>query len=406
MAKRLDRLPEPLRVAVVAAVDGTVLALLAGQVRAMERAGYEVRCLCTPGWAQARLIDGGFQMVAVRIKRRISPLSDLAAIWQMYRYFRREGVAVVHTHTPKPGLLGQIAAWLAGVPVVVNTIHGFYFHDHTPPLKRRFYIAMERLAARFSSAILSQNPEDVDTGVELKIAPREKWSVLGNGIHLSRFDPGRFDATHRTTMRSDLGIPAEAVVVLIVARQVREKGFLELFEAMRGVMARHRDVHLVVVGPPDPEKRDCIDRSSMSRFGIDEKTHWLGRRDDVPELLACANIYVLPSWREGFPRSAMEAAAMGLPIVATDIRGCRQVVEHERTGLLVPSRDAAALERAIERMVQCPDMRIRFGADARRKALSEFDERRVCEIILRTYAEALAKKGLQPPRAPGKYDAV
>ena len=149
-SNRPSRRVTPLRIALVASVDTTIHALLAAQVRALEKAGYDVRCLCTPGPSHEWLIANGFQMVDVPIRRRISPFVDLRALWRMYAYFRRERISVVHTHTPKASLLGQMAAWLARVPVIVNTVHGFYFHDHMQPMKRRFYIMIEWLASRFT----------------------------------------------------------------------------------------------------------------------------------------------------------------------------------------------------------------------------------------------------------------
>lgn len=384
----------PLRVAVVASVDSTMQRLLSEQVLAMQEAGYDVRCLCTPGSSRVWLLEHGFHMVDVQIPRRMSPWADLKAMWTMYRYFRRERIAVVHTHTPKPALLGQLAARLAGVPVVMNTLHGFYFHEHMPPLKRRFYMFWETLAARLSSVILSQNHEDIETAVRLRVAPRSRMRFLGNGVDLSRFDPRRFDVDVRAGIRRSLGIASDAVVVTIIARRVREKGLVELFEAMSGVMQRHSKVHFVIIGPGDPVKRDGIDPPSMSRFGIDNRTHWLGRRDDVPELLAVTDVFVLPSWREGFPRSAIEAAASGKPIVTTDVRGCRQVVQDDVNGLLVPLRDAAALETALEKLVDSPSLRSRYGAAGRAKALREFDQRRVIGIVLDTIAEQLRDRGL------------
>ncbi len=401
-----SRHPTPLRVALVASVDTTFQALLAAQVRALEQAGYDVTCLCTPGPSREWLLDRGFKMVDVPIRRRISPLVDLRALWRLYAYFRRERIAVVHTHTPKAGLLGQMAAWLARVPVIVNTAHGFYFHDHMPPAKHRFYVLMEWLASRFTSMILCQNPEDVETAVRLRIAPRERLRLLGNGVPLEQFDPDRFDERRRADMRGELAIPADAVVVTIIARLVRDKGIVELLEAMLGIMGRHPHVHLVIIGPADPEKADAIEPAAMAADQFEPRMHWLGHRDDIAELLACTDIFTLPSWREGFPRSAIEAAAMGLPIVATDIRGCRQVVTDGVNGLLVPLRDPRELERALERLITEPALRSRLGAAGRERALREFCERRVCELVVETIGEQLTRRRLLDPDAAGKPETV
>ncbi len=405
MTDRQSEDAKPLRIAIVASVDTTIHALLAAQVRALEEAGYDVRCLCSPGSSREVLIDEGFTMVDVPIQRRISPLVDLRALWRMFAYFRRESISIVHTHTPKASLLGQLAAWLAGVPVIVNTVHGFYFHDHMSPMRRRFYVLMERIAARFTSMMLCQNPEDVETAVQRHIVPRARVRLLGNGVPLERFDPSRFDETKQNGKRAELAIPSDAVVVTIIARLVREKGILELLEAMRGIMQRHPHVHLMMIGPAEPQKADAIGLDVMASGDDDPRVHWLGHRDDIAELLSCTDVFALPSWREGFPRSAIEAAAMVIPIVATDIRGCRQVVTDGVNGFLVPLRDTVALERAIERLVDDPEFRSRLGLAGREKALREFCERRVCEIVVDTIREQIAQAQLNDPAVTDRGDA-
>lgn len=405
MASRPDRLervsmakdlPRPLRVAQVASLDETVKLMLRPQIDALSARGFDVRNLCAPGVAHDWLVEHGYHMVDVIMPRRISPFRDLITLWKLTRYFRRERIAVVHTHNPKPGLLGQLAARLAGVPVIINTIHGFYFHEHMTGLKRWFYVTMERIAARCSSIILSQNPEDIETAVTLGIAPRERLRLLGNGINLDQFNPNRFDAASREAVRSELGIPEKAVALTIIARHVREKGIVELMQAMRELARRHENVHLIIIGPPEPDKKDHVDPAQFVESAWRDCIHILGRRSDVPEILFASDIFVLPSWREGFPRAAMEAACMGLPIVATDIRGCRQVVEHEKTGLLVPPRDPSAMESALASLIEDGERRKPMGAAGRQKALREFDERRVCRILLETYDEMLRRVPLTP----------
>jgi len=374
-------------VAVVCAIDITLKVLLIAQVKAAQRAGYVVHGVCTEGPVFQWLTDQGITMHAVTIRRSISPLSDLVALWRMFRYFKREKVDIVHTHTPKCSLLGQLAAKLAGVPTIINTIHGFYFHDNMKPMARRFYVLMERIAALCSTKILSQNPEDVETAVRLGICNRDKIRLLGNGVDLSKFDPQRFDKEFQRKKRTEIGLPQAAIVVGIIGRLVKEKGYLELFAAMQPIMQADPNVWLMVIGPEEPEKADRISQAILAHYGIAERTRWLGSRDDIPELLACCDIYTLPSWREGFPRSAIEAAAMGLPIVATDIRGCRQVVKDGTNGFLVPVRNIGLLGSAIKRLIADEDLRARMGRAGCEKARREFDEQKVCQIVLDTYRD-------------------
>ncbi|MHC4693942.1 MAG: glycosyltransferase family 4 protein [Planctomycetota bacterium] len=379
------------KIAIVSAIDFTLRVLLTGQIKAIQHEGFEVHGVCSPGQDFQTLREMGVLMFSVTVKRSISPFSDLVALWRMYRYFKRQKISIVHTHTPKVSLLGQLAAKLAGVPIIVNTIHGFYFHEYMKPLVRRFYVAMEWIAARCSTIILCQNPEDIETAVKLGICKRNKIKLLGNGVDLSIFDPFKFDDEFKRKKRSEIGVPEEAVVVGIIGRLVKEKGYLELFKAMRDIMAKNKNVWLVIIGPEEPEKSDRISSDKLVEYNITSQTCWLGERYDVAELLACCDVYTLPSWREGFPRSAIEAAAMALPVVATNIRGCRQVVEDGLNGILVPVRNSTSLACAIKQLIGDEQLRLKMGKAGYEKSRREFDEQDVCKIVLDTYTQLLEK---------------
>ncbi len=234
-------------------------------------------------------------------------------------------------------------------------------------------------------AELVQNPEDIDTLRRLRV-PDAKLTLLGNGVDLTRFGPAAPGDDRRARLRGELGIGTDAVVVGVVGRLVAEKGYHEVFESARLIRATHPDavITFMVVGPHEPDKTDAIDDLTVARARA-EGVVVCGHRDDVEDLYQAMDLYVLASYREGFPRSAMEAAASGLPIVATDIRGCRQVVDHDRTGLLVPARDAPSLADAIGRLATDATLRSRMGEAALAKARAEFDDRRQIQITLDTY---------------------
>ena len=379
-----------IKIAVVSAIDSTLRYLLWAQIESMQETGFDVHGVCSDGPYRDWITQRGVNIYPVTIKRSISPFSDIIALWKMYRYFRREKIQIVHTHTPKCSLLGQIAAKLAGVPVIINTVHGFYFHDNMKPAAKWFYIMMEKIAGKCSTMILSQNPEDIETAVKLGICKPDKIRLLGNGVNLSVFDPSRFDSNFREKKRKETGLPPDAVVIGIIGRLVKEKGYLELFEAIKPVMAANDKVWLVIIGPEEPDKSDRISPDSFKKYGIAHRTVWLGGREDIPELLSCCDIYTLPSWREGFPRSAIEASAMGLPIVATNIRGCRQVVDDGVNGLLIPVHDIAKLEAAITTLVNTPELRERMSKASYQKSRKEFDEKKVCRIVIETCQKALS----------------
>lgn len=374
------------RIAHVCTVDLSLRYLLINQLKYLMAHGYDVVGISNPGPDVAFLEAQGISHLPVRMTRAFSPTADLRALQDLERVFRRERFDLVHTHNPKPGLLGQLAARTAGIPRVVNTLHGFYFHDLMPAGRRRFYILMEQIAASCSDAILSQNPEDLETAVREHICRREDIEHLGNGIDLDRFDARRLDAGRTSALRASLGIAEGAPVVGFVGRLVEEKGILDLCEAMRVVRTRVPAATLLVIGPTDAEKADALTPESLqARYDLAEGVVYAGLRQDMPELYGLMDVFVLPSWREGFPRSPMEAAAMGKPVVVTDIRGCRETVTAGLTGLVTSVRDAKALAAAILEVFSEPARARAWGRAGRELAERKFDERLVFEKVAATY---------------------
>jgi glycosyltransferase involved in cell wall biosynthesis len=390
----LEAAPVPAVVAHVTTAATSLRYLLLSQLTTLQDRGYTVVGVSAPGTDTAVVEASGIRHESVSMTRRLTPLADALSFLRLYRLMRRRRFTVVHAHTPKPGLLAQVAARLAGVPVVVNTLHGFYFHDRMPRPRRRFYVAIEKIAARCSDLILSQNEEDVETAVREGIAPRERLRVLGNGIDLGRFDPARVGADGRRRHREALGLPVDAPVVGFVGRLVAEKGVPELLEAAHLVLERFPQSRFLLVGGLDGEKADGISPDLARERGLAGACVFTGIRQDMPELYAVMDVFALPSHREGFPRAPMEASAMKVPCVVTDIRGCRQAVTEERNGLLVPVGDIRGLAAAIVRLLEDPGLARRLGEEGRRRALLEFDERRVASRVLSEYERLLQEKGL------------
>jgi glycosyltransferase involved in cell wall biosynthesis len=269
---------------------------------------------------------------------------------------------------------------------VVNTVHGLYATADDRLGKRAVVYGLERMAAACSHAELVQNSEDLATLARLRV-PERKLTLLGNGVDLRRFRAGADAAAVRARLRGELGVGDDTVVVGAVGRLVWEKGYRELLDAAGMLAHTAPGARLVVVGPHEPDKADAVDRAT-----VDAATNvtFLGHRDDVHDLYHAFDVYVLASYREGFPRSAMEAAAAGLPLLLTDIRGCREVVDHDVSGLLVAPRDALGLAEALDRLVHDPALRARLGAAAAAKAVAEFDQRTQIERTLATYDRLLA----------------
>ncbi len=233
--------------------------------------------------------------------------------------------------------------------------------------------------------ILSQNPEDIETAVASRIAPRGKLRHLGNGIDLTRFSPETRDPRLLARKRAELGIRPGQPVVGFVGRLVAEKGILEFLAAAKLVLRHAPDARFLIIGPGDGEKADALTPDVAGEFGIAQACVFTGMRTDMPDLYSLMDVFVLPSHREGFPRSPMEACAMRVPCVVTDIRGCRETVEHGRNGWLVPLGDVSQLAAAVAVLLGNPDMAAYMGRQARSKALRDFDERLVFQRVLAEY---------------------
>lgn len=384
---------------------------LRDQLIFLRRAGCDVRTASIDGRLARKLRDeDGFPWTPLPLTREFNPLSDLRAVRFIERFVREQQFDIVHTHTPKGNLIGQWGARMAGAPIVLQTLHGFYFHDRMPAVQRRAWIEIEKFSAKFSDHILCQNPEDVDTALHEGIASPGKISELGNGTDLARFKP--IDAATRARLREKMGIPSEARVIGMVGRFVREKGFPEFVEAARHVAKDYPDVHFLAVGHVMASERAG---SSYSFEGpaehLKDRFHILTDRDDMPELYGCMDIHVLPSHREGFPRALIEGAAMGLPQVATNIRGCRQVLFGREAAISAPQRsgeewaknplivcqngvmiepgDAEGLARALRFLLDDTRLCSKMSESSRRFAVGEFDQRAVFERLVGRYLKMI-----------------
>jgi glycosyltransferase involved in cell wall biosynthesis/ribosomal protein S18 acetylase RimI-like enzyme len=386
----------PVRVAHLTTTDLTLRYLLLGQLRRLRDDGYEVTGISAPGPYGAELEAEGIRHLPWKNATRSWNLrADLRAFAELWSLLRRERFDLVHTHNPKPGVMGRLAARLAGVPLVVNTVHGLYATPEDRLAKRVPVLALEWLAGRCSDLELYQSEEDLRWARRIRLVPGSRSRLLGNGTDLGRFDPGRVGAERAAELRRELGLPGDALVVGMVGRLVAEKGYRELFAAARQVRRTDPRVRFLAVGAPDLAKADAITEAELQQAAADvQVTGW---RDDVHELLAVMDVFVLASWREGMPRSAIEAAAMGKPLVLTDIRGCREVARHEQEALLVPPRDPQALAAAILRLAGDQALRQRLGAAAGRRARERFDEAAVAGRVAGEYRRLLAGEVGQAP---------
>jgi glycosyltransferase involved in cell wall biosynthesis/ribosomal protein S18 acetylase RimI-like enzyme len=385
----------PVHVAHITTIDMTLRFILRGQLRRLRDEGFDVTAVSARGPWTAELEAEGLRHIPWPYATRAwDPVADVRAFFELLRILRQERFDLVHTHTPKAGVMGRVAARLMGVPCVVSSIHGFYATPEDP-LKRRIpVLALEWMAALFSDLELYDSEEDLAWARRIGLVKASKSRFLGNGVDLQRFNPSAVPRERMVALSRELGIPDGSLVVGAVGRLVAEKGYRELFAAAREVRRTMPDTRFIVLGAPDREKADVIGEEEMER--AKEDVTFTGWMEDVRDFLGLMDVFVLPSWREGQPVSAIEAAAMGKPLVLTDIRGCREVARDGQEGLLVPPRNANRLAAAIARMLADTRLRDRLGKAARERALVRFDEKKIADRLVTLYGKLLARKGVVP----------
>lgn len=375
------------RIAHIATVDVSLGVLLKGQLLAQREAGFDVTTISAPGRWAAELESQGIRHIPWgHATRGWDPGEDARAFVELLRILGRERFDIVHTHTAKPGVMGRIAARLRRVPVVVNTVHGFDASPDHPLHRRAFFMGLEWVAARFSDLELYQSSADLTRARRLRMVGPSRSVLIGNGTDLRRFDPELLNGD-AAQLRRDLGIPASSVVVGTVGRIVAEKGYREFFAAARAIRASAPDVRFLAVGDLDPAKADAIGADELA--AAENDVILTGWRDDMPGLLSAMDVFVLASWREGVPRSAIEAAAMGKPLVLSDIPGCRQVAREGDDAIFVAPRDADSLTTAITQLVSDPQRASAMGRSARARALERFDEDKIAKMTIDRYATLL-----------------
>ncbi len=380
------------KICYVASAEITIRFILFNVLKFLKGQGYDVSVVCSSGNWIKNIEQHGMRVKNITMKRKISPISDLIAFWQLFFYFRKEKFQIVHTHTLKPEFLAQLAAKLAGVPIIVNTIHGFDFSEQSSFLKMRAVLLLEKIAAKCSDTIFAVSKLIIKTAIKEKIGRPDSIKYWGGSVDISRFSPQRFSRDFIAQKKKHLGISPSSRVIGIVARLVVEKGYLELFMALENVLTEFPDTVLLVVGPEEPEKKDAIKSKTIRKYDIEKNAIFLGERIDVDEIYPLMDIFVLPTHREGIGASILEASAMEKPVIVSDTGGCPEAVEDKKTGILIPVKNVKKLTEAILYLFNNPEEAKKMGRNGRKKVLREFDERLVFDRVATEYQRLINKK--------------
>ena len=359
--------------------------------QALQAEGHEVLLISPPGEYGARLQALGFRWEPLPMDRKsLNPLRELRLLAYLYRLYRREQPALAHHFTVKCVVYGSIAAMLARVPVRVNAVAGmgYVFTNQAfkaqllrPVVQRLMRLVLNGRHAR----LILQNNDDMAAFAKARLAkPELTRLVKGSGVDLMRFTPRA-----QSAQQKQKGHHAQPTRVVLAARLLWDKGIADYIEAARQLKAKGLPIHFLLAGVPDPGNPAAIPQTTLNGWQAEGLIELLGQVSDMAALFATADIVVLPSYREGLPKSLIEAAACALPLVTTDVPGCREVVTHGVDGLLVPVKDAKALASAIERLHLDPVWARELGLAAWARALREFDEKIVIRKTLAVYQELL-----------------
>ena len=370
-------------------VPGSLNNFCKGLLRELSQEGYEVVALSSPGNALDEIEQReGVRTIAVPMQRRISPLKDIVSLWRLVKVFRKENPDMVHSITPKAGLLSMMAAWICRVPVRVHTFTGLVFPTATG-LKQKVLILTDRITCACATHIVPEGEGVKNDLINYRIT-KKPLKVLGFG-NIKGIDLGRFNPELEDVKSEAAKIRKEGVFTFIfIGRLVREKGINELVEAFKRVNARYPDTRLLLVGGYEQDI-DPLKPETIAEINSNPAIEAVGKQSDVRQWLLASDALVFPSYREGFPNVVIEAGAMNLPSIVTDINGSRDIITDGENGIIISPRQSDSLQRAMEIFITDKSVVNLLSAKARPMIASRFEQSFVRRCLKEYYKEILVR---------------
>jgi glycosyltransferase involved in cell wall biosynthesis len=331
----------------------------------------------------------GVKIVNIRfLLRRINPVYDLLALFSLYILLLKERPTIVHTHTSKAGLLGTLAAKMAGIPILIHTPHGHVFWGYFGPLKTKIFIFLERLTSKLTGKIVALTNREKEDYLRFRIANEDRYIVIFSGVKLNKFKESLFG--EKQNLKRELGIPENSSIVGTVGRLVPVKGPESLIKAAKHIISKYPDTFFIFSGYG--YLRLELENKAF-KMGIKENIIFLGWRDDATKIISAYDVFVLPSLNEGMGRVLVEAMALGRPIVASNIGGIPDLVTHGKNGFLVPPKNPEELAKYIQILLEDKEKREKMGLAGKEMALN-FSVENMVEKIEELYGELLKGKNL------------
>lgn len=361
--------------------------LLTGQLRFMS-SFYNVIAVSSD---EKRLEKYGKQekvtVFPLEMTRQITPVKDILAVFKLYFFLKKTKPLIVHSHTPKAGIVGMLASKLAGVPNRLHTVAGMPLLEQTG-LKRKILDIVEKLTYSCATKVYPNSFKMRDIIIENAYCPTSKLKVLGNGssngIDTSYFDRSHFSEQDKDSLKLKLGILPTDFVFVFVGRIVADKGINELIAAFINIQKLRKDVKLLLVGPFEQEL-DPLNEETMNQISSNNAIISIGYQLDVRPYFAISNSLIFPSYREGFPNVVMQAGAMGLPCIVTNINGCNEIIEDKKNGCIIPVKNQKAIYYSMIDFMDNKDLFFVMQQNARAMIVSRFDQQFMWDTILQEY---------------------
>lgn len=323
----------------------------------------------------------------LELSRKITPLKDLTAVWKLFNFLRKEKPLIVHTHTPKAGIVGMMAAFFSGVPIRMHTVAGLPLLE-TKSLKRIVLNLVERLTYKFATNVYPNSNGLLIIILSEKFTKPSKLKVLGNGssngIDLDYYTKNQFSEKDIVAKRTDLNIPLEDFVFVFVGRIVTDKGINELVAAFEQIQRIYSNTSLLLVGPFEDDL-DPVSEKTSKQITTNPKIITTGYQDDVREFYALSDALVFPSYREGFPNVVLQAGAMELPSIVSDINGCNEIIFDNENGIIIPVKDENKLFEAMEKIMTNKKLYEKMKSNARAMTASRYDQKEMWQELLKEY---------------------
>lgn len=391
-------MPPKKKIIRITTVPISLLVLLRHQLKHMS-SYFEVIAVSSPGEILEDVSkQEGVRTAAISMTRSITPAKDIQAVWQLYKLFKKENPSIVHTHTPKAGLLGMIAAALAGVPVRMHTVAGMPLMEATG-FKRKILQSTERLTYSCATAVYPNSKNLALFIKENNFCKREKLKVLGNGssngIDTEFFKMNESLETSAISLKQSLNIQDNDFVFLFVGRLVKDKGIEELVTSFINLKKSYPYIKLLLVGPYEEDLDPLSDRTKEI-IKEDENIIHAGFQKDIRPFLIISSVLAFPSYREGFPNVPMQAGCFHLPSIVTDINGCNEIIEHGRNGLIIPAKNAEALQEAMLTLLKDERLFNKLKSNARGMIVERYEQKMLWNLLLNEYQEQIKLNEVVP----------